>query len=340
MGSRIYCFTWNIRPDDESLPIWHADAMHYMLYQQEVAPTTGQLHLQGVVKFKKPQRLPGAKRLLGAQHVHLEACRNWTAAKEYCKKEESRVPGTVPTELGEDVTQGQRCDVEAVVELVKSGAGIRQIAEAQPVTFMRFHRGIRELRLALQTPPAIHRKAVLLQGATGVGKTRFVMDNFTEIYNVFDMRAPWFDGYDGQKVVLLDECGSGMMHYNILKQLTDRYPFQVPVKGGSAPWMAEIIFLTSNESLQQWYPNLPSVHLDALERRIKVFTLPHEAAQLAEYMKDDIAAQKAHKRHCPEPSVTPTTFDILSSDDEPEVVGSQLFLPEADMFDPDLYDFD
>jgi len=266
--------------------------MVYMVYQMEVAPTTGQQHWQGCVKFKQMRTMNKAKELIGykpgGDSPFMEICRDWNASKEYCQKDDTRSPGTSSHVHGQDVGQGQRTDLEAVNQMITAGASIRDIAVAQPLTYMRYHRGIQELRLALQQPPAMERKAVLIIGATGVGKTRFVMDNFRDVYTVFDMRSPWFDGYDGQTNVLLDECGTGMMHYNILKQLTDRYPFRVPRKGGSAPWMAKNIFLTSNEPMRCWYPNLAAVHLDALERRIKTFCLPMEHTQLLEYMKDEL----------------------------------------------------
>jgi len=110
------------------------------------------------------------------------------------------------------------------------------------------------------------------------------MDNFPDAYNVFDLRSPWFDGYDGQKVALLDECGEGMMHYNILKCITDRYPYRVPVKGGSAAWMAETVFLTSNSMIHEWYPKIPHIHIAALERRIQVFHIPADLDKLDEYI--------------------------------------------------------
>lgn len=41
---------------------WHDDPnVKYVVYQIERAPTTGQLHVQGLVCFKKSVRLTGAK---------------------------------------------------------------------------------------------------------------------------------------------------------------------------------------------------------------------------------------------------------------------------------------
>lgn len=283
--SRVWAFTIQVTAEDVASckPRWCERSMVYMCYQLERAPTTGRLHFQGCVKLRQPTRLPGVQKLLGSGRPHVERAVEWEKLKEYCKKDETRVEG--PFEFGEDKSQGKRSDLKEATDMILAQMPMDEVAMEHPTTFVKYHAGLLKLKQMVQKPPAIDRKAILIVGNTGVGKTRFVMDRFPEAYNVFDMRSPWFDGYDGQKVVLMDECGPGMMHFNILKQLTDRYPYRVPVKGGSAPWMAKMIFLTSNDHLfENWYPGITRVHLEALERRIKKFVLPHERKELEDYV--------------------------------------------------------
>lgn len=315
LQSRAWIFTINWSDDQMAqgnapLPKWDAVKMVQMVYQTEKAPTTNRIHYQGCVKFKNMTRLQAVKCMIGCDHAHLEICRNWEKALDYCKKEDTRLEGSNPTEHGTYVKAGSRTDLSGLVAQIKSGAGLRDIADSDPVTFMRLHRGIAALRLALQPPPAILRKAFLLVGSTGVGKTRFVMDHFGKsVYNVFDIRQPWFDGYDGETTALLDECGQGMMGYNYLKQLTDRYPLRVPQKGGSAPWMATKIFLTSNEDICHWYPGIDTCHLDALQRRIKTYYLPHDMEKLkADALEEVIEIED--DSHSPTPTVATAQHQI------------------------------
>lgn len=261
-------------------PQWREGQMRYMVYQLEKCETTGRLHWQGAVKFRTQQRLSAAQTMLCLPRIHMEPARSWDNAVAYCKKTETRVSG--PWEFGDNIGQGHRSDLDVVIKLVKADAPLKRIAELCPREYIKFFKGIGAYRMALQEPPGIDRKVCLLVGDTGVGKTRFVMDNFPGNYNVFDLAKPWFDGYDGQEVVLFDECGEGMMHYNILKQLTDRYPFRVPVKGGSVPWMAKVIFLTSNCMINEWYPKAAHIHIRALERRIKTFHIRDDGGGLDE----------------------------------------------------------
>lgn len=283
MGSRAWVFTLNVIDPLNEKPVYDELEMKYMKYQLERAPTTGQMHYQGVLRLHRTMRMGAVKVLMKSDKVHLEICKSWQKAKDYVSKEDSAIPGTIE-ELGEDGAQGERSDLRRVANLVTQRAGMKRIAEEEPVAFLKYHKGIAALSSALNQPPAGERKCILLLGDTGVGKTRFAFDNFKDVYNVFDLKTPWFDGYDGQEVALFDECGPGMMSYNMLKRLTDRYPVTVPVKGGSVPWMAKTIILTSNDVMTTWWPTISEVHYRALDRRIKTFTLPFDKDRLREYM--------------------------------------------------------
>lgn len=134
------------------------------------------------------------------------------------------------------------------------------------------------------------RKVCLLYGETGTGKTRLAHDLYgKKLYTVFDIKTPWFDGYDGHEAVLLDECGPGMMHWNMLKRITDRYAMPVPVKGGSVLWNPDVIILTSNCPLELWYAEVKGMNpMDyrAIARRIRMFKFPEERLRAEWYLRD------------------------------------------------------
>lgn len=104
MSSRVrrWCFTLF----DYELPLFEAlpDWACYLVYQEELTPSTAVPHLQGFVVCKTPARMEAMKKRLGIS-VHLEAARGTsTEAANYCKKEESRIQG--PWEYGVLVEQG------------------------------------------------------------------------------------------------------------------------------------------------------------------------------------------------------------------------------------------
>lgn len=127
---------------------------------------------------------------------------------------------------------------------------------------------------------------------------------FANLYTVFDIKTPWFDGYDNEDVALFDECGKGMMNINYLKRLLDIYPMSVPVKGGSVAWNPTTIILTSNIPLHLWYDNYNHEDFEALTRRIKIFKFPDEMAEARAYLQP--------------PPIAPSV--AIS---EPEVIGGQ-----------------
>jgi len=95
----------------------------------------------------------------------------------------------------------------------------------------------------------------ILIGVTGSGKTRAIFDAYPDVYNVplpsDSSKQPWFDGYNGQEVVLFDDF-YGQIGYACMLQLCDRYKMTVQIKGGMVPWVPLKIFITSNESFNVW----------------------------------------------------------------------------------------
>ncbi|MFR0589078.1 hypothetical protein ACLUWG_04450 [Bifidobacterium apri] len=62
-----------------------------------------------------------------------------------------------------------------------------------------------------------------LYGQTGVGKTSYVMNKYApeDVYRVSDYQHP-FDGYENQKVLLMDEF-AGTLPFDQLLNVTDRW---------------------------------------------------------------------------------------------------------------------
>jgi len=98
--SRAWCFTV---PNPGAVPFdWNPASMVFLIYQKELAPTTGTPHFQGYVVFKNPQSLVALRALNASAHYEVaqgNAAQNVT----YCSKE-PRVEATVT--FGEVPSQG------------------------------------------------------------------------------------------------------------------------------------------------------------------------------------------------------------------------------------------
>ena len=84
-----------------------------------------------------------------------------------------------------------------------------------------------------------------------------------------------------------------MMNVNILKRILDRYPMDVPVKGGHVRWNPETIVMTSNDPLEEWYPGLSRENLLALKRRMTIFEFPKDKWLAECWIKGSPEARRA-----------------------------------------------
>lgn len=138
MKCRSYCFTSfksSLEPDMERV--------RYIVWGEEVCPSTGRNHLQGYVEFFAPQRIAAAKDYIGDEKAHFEGRRgSREEARDYCMKD-GKV--TVMGDWGKG-GQGARNDLYAIMDDIKEGKSDFEICEAQPDKFERFSQFIRKYR--------------------------------------------------------------------------------------------------------------------------------------------------------------------------------------------------
>ena len=94
-------------------------------------------------------------------------------------------------------------------------------------------------------------------------------------YKIEGSEMEWWDGYEGEKTILIDEYDSQVSLPRLLNIL-DGYQLRLPIKGGFtyARWTKVII--TSNIDPREWHPNAKPFHREALMRRLtKVIEMCH-----------------------------------------------------------------
>ena len=178
--------------------------------------------------------------------AHLEVMRGTHEQNmEYITKEDKD-----PYTRGEKPTPGKRNDISAVVERMTSGEHIDDMITEPEVStmFVKYSKGFTALQAKLIPNRTQPPKIIWLFGETGVGKTRcsieFATDNGFK-YWTSNSTLQWFDGYTGQSVAILDDYRPERGTFSFFLRLLDRYPLQVPVKGGFTNWVPIIIFITS-----------------------------------------------------------------------------------------------
>lgn len=276
MQRRNWCWTWN-NPGTErpNLP----DGARYQIYQLERGES-GTEHLQGYTEFKRPVRMSTVKaRINNAIHLEPRAGTR-DQARDYCRKPESRLGD--PVEQGDWVADGERTDIKQVFEAIRAGASELEIAELNPTSYARHYRAFERFRGLLAQRASQSFRAVntvVIVGETGVGKTRavFEREGYDRVFCQSGLMGGWWDGYNGQPVLLLDDFKGGIKHQDLLRVL-DGYPLQLNVKCSSTWAQYTTVYITSNHMPATWYSRGLTPELD---RRLNhVYLLTNDYMQI------------------------------------------------------------
>lgn len=278
MTSRSYCWTMN-NYDAEAVENIHRTFEHdssndgdhlfrYIIWGCEVGES-GTPHLQGYMELTKPVRFTQLLKYDVFAHTHFEKRRGTREqARDYCKKEGNWA------ELGKWGAggQGSRTDLHCMVEAVRKGASKLELMEADPTCYskhMRFIDAYRAEVEKVETQDFRHVTTEVLVGPAGCGKTSEVHRKDPEVFTVNCHDSFPFDGYDGERAILLDDF-YGDMKYSQLLRVLDGHQFRVNVKGHHRYARWERVYITSNKAPEQWYASMighPHV-TPALARRL------------------------------------------------------------------------
>lgn len=258
LKSRHWCFTLNNWDDDDLLKL--ADFHNrYLTYGFEVGEKKTQ-RLQGYCEYHNPVTMKRLK-VDVSPRAHFEPRRGTQKqAIDYCHKDGNWI------EYGEKLPgQGHRSDLEEVATKVLAKTPLSSIAADHPIEWIKFNRGITSLANTQATPKWREVLVLVYCGETGTGKTRRAMRE-ESVYklNQNTNGTLWFDGYDGETTLLIDDF-YGWIKYGELLTLLDGYPYRCQIKGGHmwAKW--DTVIITSNKAPDEWYT---FQDLSALKRRI------------------------------------------------------------------------
>jgi len=171
--------------------------------QKEQGADTAYRHYQLCVAFSKKVSLAAVKGVFG-RTCHGELSRS-DAASAYCHKEESRVGE--PFELGsKPIQRNSKTDWESVWTAAKSGT-----LDAVPanIRVVSYH-ALRAIRSDHSQPVGIERRVHVFWGSTGTGKSRRAWDEAGVGAYSKCPRSKFWDGYQDQEHVVIDEFRGGI----------------------------------------------------------------------------------------------------------------------------------
>lgn len=238
-------------------PKVHAD-FTYICFQLEEGKC-GTVHWQGYAEFRNQISKKNFYRKLGLGD---DKCwctpRDGTSAqaRDYCFKDDvtTRWPGQ---EFGLISSMGERWDIKDIVEKIKIGEYKceRDIFETNPYWHYKFGRTInRAFALYGKRRRAEDMvQVILVIGKSGTGKTRWVHENYPNIYvkPTDEKGKDWWEGYEGETEVLFDDF-RGEISVGEMLQILDRYPKRVSQKGTSCQLRATTFIITTNDEPEHW----------------------------------------------------------------------------------------
>ena len=176
--------------------------------------------------------------------------------------------------------QGERTDLSAAKAAIDAGHTDHEVAQQHFAVWCKHYRAFDRYRrtFALRAlRDRAHPEVRIFWGATSTGKSHRA---FTEAAADAYWWSPpshangplWFDGYEQQEDIIIDDFDGASIPISFLLRFLDRYPLLLPVKGGFAYNFFKRVFITSNLAPESWYPELAGTdrRRAALERR---FTL-------------------------------------------------------------------
>ena len=264
--SRNWCFTdfelTDLEPrfDDDEQKI------RYVMWGVETCPDTNRQHHQGWVQFSSPCSLRTAKARLELPSAHFEIIHGSCEDNErYCSK------GGDVQRHGNFVSMGSRTDITEVHAMLQDGTPMLEIANSNFSLYCRSYKAFgayQQLIIRSKSQRYRHVSVVVLAGTTRCGKTRAAM--LEEPYKISGGgRKPleWFDCYDQEECLLIDDFDDTAVPIELMLQLLDGYEMRLPTKGGFTFANWEKVVITTN-IFSELYAFAPQEKLEAFRARV------------------------------------------------------------------------
>lgn len=281
--ARRWCFTIN-NPDMLHLPKDDVQGASFLEYQIEVG-SNGTPHIQGIVCFTSAVTMSTVKTRFSNRTMHLEVMAgSFAQASHYVEKpvkdcqckhclkartfpNDGRYLNCIPVSFGTPPNPGTRTDIHDAFTAIREGATEIEIAEAHSKTWLTYRSGLAAYRSMVTPKRNFLTRSLVLWGPPGSGKSKRAFEYSTSQYWLSKPNSNsgslWFDGYQGEEVVIVDEF-YGWLRKTDLQRILDRYPLTVQTKGSSTQFMSTLVIITSNSRPEDWYNEYPA----ALSRRI------------------------------------------------------------------------
>lgn len=201
---------------------------------------------------------------VGGYHGNYQPVRSPKSVIKYCTKEDNYLSNF-------DVKLYSQKKGKVSVETLKTKTTKQALTDGD-ISFLQTRQY--QFSRSIMEEPYEHPdvRGIWIHGPTGTGKSRIAREHTKlmgyKLYNKGQNR--WFDGYDGEEVILIDDfdqMGVGLHH--LLKIWTDRYACNGEVKGSKVNLVHKEFLVTSNFTIEELFADLPEVTRQAIKRRFR-----------------------------------------------------------------------
>jgi len=244
------------------LTAWTGDCTRLQACR-ELAPETGKWHLQTKCTWRNAKRWSQMKKLCAKQHFEVSVSQCFA----YCAKLDSKLIISHDSRA-----PGSRTELVKMKAIIDEGGSDEMLWDEHFGSMCRYNNAMSKYR-ALKAKKR-HRPNLFVEwviGKPGDGKSYKAGHEEPDAYwlNADGTGNVWWDAYDGESVIVIDDFRPNMFTYEqLLKLLSSEGKYRIAHKGGSSWLHCTKVILTSYVHPDQLY----SMYDYQLERRITKWT--------------------------------------------------------------------
>lgn len=224
-------------------------------------------HFHFAICFKQQKRIVTIKKLFPVWNF--KPITDIDGAITYVTKLENRIPDSLVEGGEKPVVRSSKKDWDKIKEKAKEG----DFDSIDSSVFVGHYHNLKRIRSDYVTPPVRSDvEFIIYWGLTGSGKSFRAYTEATQNEETPYFKSSsnkWWDGYRGEKNVIVDEF-EGKISVDHILRWVNWMPCLVETKGGTVPLQAVNFWFTSNINPLQWWKELPKSQEEAFSRRISL----------------------------------------------------------------------
>lgn len=256
--------------------------------QLERGEETGYLHWQVLIDHPHAIRFSTLKNLFPTAHIEPRKG-NLVQAIAYVTKAETFAGVSIGNMKDVPEAKEKKLGLADFHAMISEGVPVDDLIANHP-SALYFATRLRELErtLAFQRGKELREvKALYLHGKTGVGKTRALWETYgASMYRVSNYAHPW-DSYRGESVLVLDEFYGGNIGFDLLLNVLDRYPLELPARYANKNACWTTVAVVSNIPLSDQYTDIQASNPRGWQALLRRFAGEvYELDDSGEWLKD------------------------------------------------------